>query len=135
MANKEKRPAEMETPTGTCTMTFPDYNMFTPEEQEKAVKIMELFWMGLQVNGLNKRDRSENPTNTFPTMFFNFSGHVSLVDFRCFLHGYRDESDTNDHDEYQCQEVWLCEKGRFLDKTERLRMWLHDILEGMKHDA
>lgn len=32
MTDKEKRPAEMETPTGTITITLPDYNMFTQEE-------------------------------------------------------------------------------------------------------
>lgn len=74
MANKEKRPAEMETPTGTCTMTFPDYNMFPGEEQEKAMKIMELFWMALQVNGLNDRDSDEDPENLFRPCFLASQG-------------------------------------------------------------
>ena len=132
MVNKEKRPAETETLTGTCTMTFPDYNMFTPEEQEKAMKIMELFWMGLQVNGLNSR--KAEITGTLPTMFFRFYGHVSNIDFDCHMTGYREGYDPDNLNEYQQRSVWAAEKEKFFEDADSVKRWLHGILEGMKHD-
>lgn len=34
MENKEKCPAEMETPTGTIEISLPDYSILSGEEQE-----------------------------------------------------------------------------------------------------
>lgn len=128
MANKEKRPAEMETPTGTCTMTFPDYNMFTPEEQEKAVKAMELFWMVLQANGLN--DRKAEITGTLPTIFCEYAGHISGILFRCYETGYKLSGECIEN------QLWMdVEKEEFLKTASHIKGWLHGILEGMKHDA
>lgn len=136
MADKEKRPAEMEAPTGTVQITLPDYNMFTPEEQEKAVKVMELIWMAFQVNGLSDRSCNKVPSNTLPTMFFDFSGHISWIDFRCHMHGYKDGCDTDNPDEYQARLMRLdTKKERFFEEADCLMGWFHDILEGMKHDA
>lgn len=136
MENKEKRPAEMEAPTGTITITLPDYNMFSGEEQEKAVKAMELIWMALQVNGLNPRNNNWNPENNLPTMSCSFSGHVSEIEYRCFLNGYGDKCDLDNYDEYQVRHLKPnVEKERFFKNADSIWRWIHGILEGMKHDA
>ena len=136
MAGKEKRPAEMEAPTGTVTITLPDYNMFSGEEQEKAVKIMELLWMALQVNGLSDRNSNWDPSNTLPTVFFKFSGHVSFIEFSCYMNGYKNGCDTDKHNIFQEQLIRVdTEKECFFEDSEYLGEWLHGILEGMKHAA
>lgn len=136
MENKEKRPAEMETPTGTVTITLPDYNMFSGEEQEKAVKIMELFWMALQANGLSDRNSDAKPQNTLPTMFTESSGHISVLKFRCYMNGYTSKCDLRNHDEYQEREIKMDDPTeRFLKNADCIKRWLRRILEGMKHDA
>lgn len=133
MENKEKRPAEMETPSGTIEITLPDYNMFSFEEQEKAIKAIELIWMALQVNGLNDRDSDENRENTLPTMFSEIHGHISLLDFRCHMNGYERDYDPYNHDEYQIREIKLDgEEEMFFKNAESIRKWLHGILERMK---
>lgn len=134
MANKEKRPAEMETPTGTVQITFPDYNMFTPEEQEKAAEIMELIWMAFQVNGLSARNNNRNPENRLPTSFVNFSGHVASVEISCHMTGYRDGYDSYNPEEFQKRELRF-EKDGFYSDFNLTKKWLHGILERMKHDA
>ena len=125
MANKEKRPAEMETPTGTCTMTFPDYNMLSEEEQEKAAKIMELFWMALCVNGLKKRSRKE--TGDLPTVFAGLRGHISFLDIDVHVNGWA-EGDKPEkigvHFGDQC----------FDEQVEYAKDRFFEILKGMKHD-
>lgn len=136
MANKEKCPAEMETPTGTVQITLPDYNMFSGEEQEKAEKIMELFWMTLQVNGLSDRNCNHDLSNSLPTMFVRFSGHVSSLEFSCHIHGYNGRYDSGNHHEYQVKNMYLDKEMLcFLENANYLREWLHEILEGMKHDT
>lgn len=135
MLNKEKRPAEMEAPTGTVTMTFPDYNMFSGEEQEKAMEIMELFWMALQVSGLSDRDSDEKPQNTLPAMFTESAGHVSVLKFRCYMNGYTNKCDLRNYDEYQEREIKTNDPvERFLKNADCIKRWLHGILEGMRHD-
>lgn len=136
MENKKKRPAEMETPTGTIEITLPDYNMFSPEEQEKAVKAMELIWMALQANGLNDRNCNRDPNNTLPTTFIKFSGHISNIEFSCHTHGYRSGYDADNHEEYQEKGIVLdTERECFFKSAKDLYGWLHGILEGMKHDC
>lgn len=136
MADKEKRPAEMGAPTGTVTITLPDYNTFSPEEQEKAVKAMELIWMALQANGLNDRNCNRDPNNTLPTMFIRLSGHISNVEFSCHTHGYRSGYDADNPEEYQVKEIALnSERECFFKRAKDLGEWLHGTLEGMKHDA
>ncbi len=135
MTDKEKRPAERKAPSGTVTMTFPNYNMFTPEEQEKALKIMELFWISLQVNGLNDRDSDKDPENHLPTMFFDFSGHVSALKFRCHMNGYKENYDYRNPKEFQCCEIKVSKAKEFLKASSFAKGWLRGILEGMKHDA
>lgn len=126
MANKEKRPAEMEAPTGTVTMTFPDYNMFAPEEQEKAVKIMELLWMALQINGMEERKRKL--TGDLPTVFGRLWGHIGSIEMQIYENGW-----CEDHPYRSMIEVHFDE--RIDEEYSRVRSWLHGILEGMKHDA
>ncbi len=127
MEDKEKRPAEMEAPTGTVTMTFPDYNMFAPEEQEKAVKIMELLWMGLQINGMQARQKEF--TGGLPTVFGRIYGNIGVISIEVFRNGWdekcacqmRNTRDTH-FDE------------RLDGEYEHARSFLHGILEDMKHD-
>lgn len=133
MASKEKCPAEMGAPTGTVTIALPDYNMFSGEEQEKAVKAMELIWMALQVNGLEPRNNNWNPENKLPTMFCWFSGHISEIEFRCYLNGYGHECDYDNHDVYQeCNIRPNAEKEIFLKNADYIMEWLYGILKGMK---
>lgn len=136
MTNKEECPAEMEAPTGTVQITLPDYNMFSGEEQEKAEKIMELFWMALQANGLSDRNSDAKPQNTLPTMFTESSGHISVLKFRCYMNGYTSKCDLRNHDEYQEREIKMDDSTeRFLKNADCIKRWIHGILEGMKHDA
>ncbi len=124
MANKEKRPAEMETPTGTCTMTFPDYNMFSGEEQEKAEKIMELIWMGLQTNGMEGRRREV--TGCLPTVFGNLWGHTGEIEIDVCKNGWFQGCPGN--------KMVVHFDERIDQEYDHVRSWLHEILEGMKHD-
>lgn len=118
MANKEKRPAEMETPTGTLQITLPDYNMFSPVEQEKAVKIMELFWMTLQINGVE--DKEEQLAQVFPWYFGNTNRFEILVKSK-------NSNQSRIVAPYK-------EMEKFISDYEEVRMWLQNILEGMKHE-
>lgn len=128
MANKEKRPAEMETPTGTCTMTFPDYNMFSGEEQEKAMNIMEIFWMALQINGLKNRSKKE--TGNLPTVFSGLRGHISLLETQVHVNGWEDG------DVPENIGIYFNSKYQPFDRQfEYAKSRLAEILEGMKHDA
>lgn len=136
MVEKEKRPAEMEAPTGTIEITLPDYNMFSGEEQEKAVKAMELIWMALCANGLTDRDSDVKPQNALPTMFMESSGHISVLKFRCYMNGYTSGCDLRNYDEYQEREIKMDDPTeRFLKNVDCVKRWLRGILVGMKHDA
>lgn len=129
MLDKEKRPAEMETPTGTVTMTFPDYNMFSGEEQEKALEIMELFWMALQVNGLEERITEK--TESLPTVSLHFSGITARFSVDCYKSGYDKKTKP------ECMEVYTDAffTDTFFFKCDCITEYLHGILKGMKHDA
>lgn len=116
MENKEKRPAEMEAPTGTIQITLPDYNIFTREEQERAAKIIELFWMTLQANGLEQREKY----GELPSMIIYFFGSSASLDICCRNSGERKSLYTDTE--------------TIGEKTEDVRAWLRGILEGMKHD-
>lgn len=118
MANKEKRPAEMEAPTGTLQIILPDYNMFSPVEQEKAVKIIELFWMALQINGVE--DKEEQITQAFPWYF----GNTNSFEISVKLRNLNRAKSVRPYKEME----------EFLADYKEVRMWLQDILEGMKHE-
>ena len=67
-------------------------------EKNKRRKFVELFDLALQANGLECRSRRES--GNLPTVFFDFSGHVSLFSIRIFENGwvpngYYEEADLN----------------------------------------
>lgn len=129
MENKEKRPAEMEAPTGTVTITLPDYNMFSPEEQERATKIMELLWMVLQANSLEER-RAEK-TENLPTISARFSGIKADFSVECYRFGYNKKTKAELIDVYT--DAFF--EDTFSFKCDCIKKYLTEILEGMKHDA
>lgn len=128
MGNKEKRPAEMETPSGTVQITLPDYNMFSPEEQEKAAEIMELIWMALQANSLEERKAEK--TGCLPTVSFYFSGSVANFSVECYRLGYDKQAKAERMDAY----TDVSFKSSFPVKYGCMKKYLHSILEEMNHD-
>lgn len=118
MVNKEKRPAEMETPTGTLQITLPDYNTFSPVEQEKAVKIMELFWMALQINGVE--DKDEQMVKVFPWYF----GNTNTFDISADSKGLVERKNIRAYKEME----------EFIVDYKEAFTWLKSILERIKHE-
>lgn len=127
MSSKKKYPAESAAPTGTLQITLPDYNMFSPEEQEKAVKIMRLFWMALQANGLEERKAEK--TGSLPTISAHFSGTLAQFSIEHYDHGYR----VGKRPELLSLYADSYLEDSFLSKYRHIKKYLDDILEGVKN--
>ena len=93
------------------------FNMNIPEGQEKMQKIQGLFQLALQVNGLEARRKG--PTGELPTVFVNYSGHVSIMAFRVCPKGWASG------EAWEEKELDIsAELDRFNEQYERIHSWL-----------
>ena len=75
-------------------------------EKNRRRKLTELFDLALQANSLECRSRRES--GNLPTVFLDFSGHVSLISIRVFENGWISAGD--------CEEVDLNLDYRYREK-------------------
>ena len=89
----------------------------------REVMVQRLFRLALEINSLECRQRRICDT---PAVLFDFSGHVSEIHIRIFLHGW--ESGTHADKNY---EMYLDKKTFSVKKYKQIYKELEDIRDGL----
>lgn len=127
--NKPKKcTAGAATPNGAEEKSIRNnYNIQIPVEQEKMQKVMELIQLAIGINGMS--DRIQESTGNLPTIFINYSGHVSLLEFRVFRLGYVYKGKAETVDMYINTPI-----DKFNLEYDAIKAWLMEIKEGLPHE-